>query len=284
MSERAFLLEPGLAHETRMIDFSGKHAFVTGSGSGIGAAVTQALAQAGARVTGLDRRPSDPAAHSHHDVDLAEPASIDAAVSAVAGPIDALFNCAGLAPTQPLIPVVRVNFLGQRHLTEALLPMMPRGSAIVSTSSNGGLEWRTRRAMLGAFLDCAGFEAGLAWLQENSAEIANGYRFAKEALTLWTLRQSHVLIGRGIRINCTSPGAVSTPMLREIEDKIPAAAIDATTRPIGRRSVPNEQAGPLLFLASEAASYINGVDLPVDGGFAALFTLRDSKPPSSGNA
>ena len=66
-----------------------------------------------------------------------------------------------------------------------------------------------------------------------------------------------------------SPGAVETPMLREIEKLVASEAIEAVTRPIGRRSSAVEQAWPLIFLNSAAASYINGADLAVDGGFSA---------------
>ena len=99
--------------------------------------------------------------------------------------------------------------------------------------------------------------------------VAEGYRFSKEALLVWTLRSSLQSIKSGIRMNCTAPGAVQTPMLAEIEQTTPAALIDAVAQPIGRRSTPEEQAFPLVALNSPTASYVNGVSLPVDGGFAA---------------
>lgn len=254
--------------------YRGKRVLVTGCASGIGAALARALAGHGAEVIGLDLRESDAPLTRFVGVDLGDPASIDRGVEEVGGVVDVLFNCAGLSPTLPLLPVVRVNFLGLRHLSERIAADMPAGGAIVSVSSNGGLDWRARRAALDDFLDTDGFDAGLGWVEAHVAEIANGYRFAKEALTLWTLRESARLIGRGIRINCTSPGAVQTPMLAAIEEKVPAAAIDVTAAQIGRRSSPEEQVGPLLFLGSDAASYVNGVDLAVDGGFAAAVALR----------
>jgi NAD(P)-dependent dehydrogenase (short-subunit alcohol dehydrogenase family) len=75
------------------------------------------------------------------------------------------------------------------------------------------------------------------------------------------------LIKRGIRINCTLPGPTQTPMMNEFEAATSRTVIDAATQPINRRSTPEEQAGPLAFLNSDAASYINGVALAVDGGF-----------------
>jgi NAD(P)-dependent dehydrogenase (short-subunit alcohol dehydrogenase family) len=103
--------------------------------------------------------------------------------------------------------------------------------------------------------------------------VPNAYSFAKEALIVWTLQQSTTLIRRGIRINTTSPGAVQTAMLDEIEAAISAKAIDVVAQPIGRRSSAEEQAWPLLMLGSPLSSYINGVDLPVDGGFAAKMSV-----------
>jgi NAD(P)-dependent dehydrogenase (short-subunit alcohol dehydrogenase family) len=83
------------------------------------------------------------------------------------------------------------------------------------------------------------------------------------------MQHSATTIARGVRLNCTSPGSVQTPMLEEIEKVVPSDRIDVVSQPIGRRSAPEEQAWVLLMLNSPRASYINGVDLPVDGGFIA---------------
>jgi NAD(P)-dependent dehydrogenase (short-subunit alcohol dehydrogenase family) len=79
--------------------------------------------------------------------------------------------------------------------------------------------------------------------------------------------------GRRVIVTGSSSGigcpAVQTPMLEAIEKVFPAEMLDAVTHPVGRRSTPDEQVGPLLFLNSAGASYVNGVDLQVDGGFWA---------------
>ena len=258
---------------TPFADYPGKQVIVTGAGSGIGQATARVLAGLGARVIGMDRNPLVPDGVSFVPVDLGDPRSIDGAVGGIDGQIDALFNCAGLAPTQPPLDVLRVNLLGTRHLTDRVAERMGRGGAIVSTSSNSGLGWARRLPELLELLDQRSFKEGLRWIEPRIGAIGNAYAFGKEALVVWTFQQSAILIARGIRINCTSPGAVQTPMLDEIEARVPAAVIDAVASQIGRRSTAEEQAWPLVMLNSDSASYINGADVPVDGGFAAAAHL-----------
>jgi NAD(P)-dependent dehydrogenase (short-subunit alcohol dehydrogenase family) len=78
---------------------------------------------------------------------------------------------------------------------------------------------------------------------------------------------SSSLIKKGIRINCTLPGPTQTPMTAQLVSASGAAVMDAAMQPINRYSLPSEQAGPLVFLNSDAATYVNGVAFPVDGGF-----------------
>ena len=249
--------------------YAGKRVVVTGCRSGIGRATAQMLVEAGAHVHGIDWQEADMPLAAFNRIDMRERAAIDAGAEAIAGPIDALFNCAGLPPMNPALEVMRVNFIGMRHLTELLLARMAHGSAVVTIGSNGGAGWRARLPELREFVATAGFEAGVAWCEAHAAPQANAYNFAKEAIVVWTMAQAAPMIARGVRINCTSPGAVQTPMLEAIEAAITAGPIDMVAQPIGRRSTPEEQAWVLLMLNSPAASYINGVDLPVDGGFIA---------------
>ena len=258
---------------TPFADYAGKQVIVTGAGSGIGHATARVLAGLGARVIGMDRNPAAPAGVAFVQVDLGDPGSINTALDGIDGQVDALFNCAGLAPTHPPLDVLRVNFLGTRHLTDRVAVRMGRGGAIVSTSSNSGLGWAKRLPELLELLDQRTFDDGLCWLAPRIASIGNAYAYGKEALVVWTMQQSAILVARGIRINCTSPGAVQTPMLDEIEAQVSATVIDAVAKQIGRRSTAKEQAWPLVMLNSDSASYINGADIPVDGGFAASINL-----------
>jgi NAD(P)-dependent dehydrogenase (short-subunit alcohol dehydrogenase family) len=254
-------------------EYQGSRVVVTGSSSGIGRALSDALVHRGAEVHGAALTGPGEGLASFTALDLADPSSIDAAVAGIGGHVDALFNCAGATPIADPEHVVAVNFLGTRLLTEQVLSLMSSGGAVVSVSSNGGFGWRRRQAFIREFVEVPTFADGLAWFQERREEAGHPYLFAKEALTVWTMMQSAQLIRHGLRINVVSPGAVRTPMLEAADAVTPRERSEAVLQPIGRSSSPEEQVGALLFLNSDAASYVNGVDLPVDGGYWAARSM-----------
>lgn len=248
-------------------DFTGKRVIISGCFSGMGEAAAKELVRLGAEVHGIDYKRSTVEMASFTEVDLREQASIDAAVAKIGGPIDALFNCAGLPQTFPSIDLMKVNFIGLKHLTEAVLPLMKEGGSITSISSNGGLGWTQRIPLLMEFIAQPDYAAGVAWCEAHPEAVLEGYGFSKEAVIAWTLLRGYDLVKRGIRINCTLPGPTQSPMMDELVKVVPAAVLEAAAQPSGRRSTPVEQAYPLIFLGSDAASYISGLALNVDLGF-----------------
>jgi NAD(P)-dependent dehydrogenase (short-subunit alcohol dehydrogenase family) len=256
-----------------ILNYEGRRVVVSGCFSGMGEATARELVRQGAEVIGIDyKRSTVEGLAAFHAVDLRDPAAIDEVATQLGGRIDGLFNCAGLPQTAAAMDVMKVNFISTRHLTDRVLPLMSAGSAIVSISSNGGLGWMRRLEAIKQLLQTQDFAAATAWCEANVQIVREGYSFSKEAIIVWTMQQSYSLIGRGIRINCTTPGPTQTPMMAEFEAATPSSILEAAMRPINRRSTPVEQAYPLLFLNSNAASYINGVSLPVDGGFLAGMT------------
>lgn len=247
--------------------YENKRVVVSGCFSGMGEATARLLLKLGAEVHGLDYKQTQLSLASFTQVDLRDPTAIDAAVRKIGGHVDALFNCAGLPQTSPPLDVMKVNYAGTRRLTEQVLPLMSAGGAIVSISSNAGMGWSRRVPVLMQLLKHTAHDDIVRWCQDNAETVREGYAFSKEALIVWTMMTSTHLIKRGIRINCTMPGPTQTPMMAQFEQATAAAVLEAAAQPINRRSTPEEQAGPLVFLNSDAASYINGVALPVDGGF-----------------
>jgi NAD(P)-dependent dehydrogenase (short-subunit alcohol dehydrogenase family) len=254
-------------------EYRDRRVVVTGCSSGIGLATARLLIGLGAQVVGVSNVAADLGAAEFHLADLGDPDSIRATAAKIGGPVHALFNVAGATPMLPPLDIMKVNFLGTRLFTELLVPVIPAGGAVVSVSSDGGYAWRKKLELIREFVAVDGFEEGVAWFEKHADNIQNAYSFGKEALDVWTMQQSAELIGRGIRINTVSPGAVQTPMLEAIEAAYSRQAIDPVEHPSGRRSLPEEQAWPLIFLNSEAASYVNGADLVVDGGFWASLSV-----------
>jgi len=260
--------------------FAGKTVVVTGASSGIGGAATELLVAEGARVHALDIKPVAADVASSTTVDLRDPASIDAAVAGLPGEIDALFNCAGLPQTFGPAEVIAVNFLGLRHLTEALVPRLGPGSAVASVASVGGLGWPDLLEPIRELLATDGFASGQAWVAAHPDVVEAGYRFSKSCVIAYTMYRSTELIGQGIRINSLSPGDTTTPMTSHFKDFYGADFWDSRVLPIGRPAQPVEQARALLFLNSPDASYISGINLVVDAGATAARTMGHVPTPA----
>jgi NAD(P)-dependent dehydrogenase (short-subunit alcohol dehydrogenase family) len=245
-------------------------AVVTGCASGIGAATAAALHDLGARVVGFDVTPPDPTVpYDFRRLDLRDGAAIDAAVAAV-GPVDWLFNCAGVTGTAGAVDVLRVNFLGLRRLTEGIVRGLPAGGAVVSVASVGGYGWDSGWTAVEEFIDTVDLDSVPGWVATHADAVSpSAYPFSKRCLIVYTMRRCVELAGRGIRINCVSPNIVDTPMLRRADAAGGQAFLDAFPLPLWRAARADEQAAALIFLNSPAASYITGANLWTDGGLLA---------------
>lgn len=252
-----------------ILGYGGKRVVVMGCFSGTGEAAARTLVALGAEVHGADVRPSPvDGLASFTPVDLRDPASIEAGISAIGGEIDALFNISGLPQTFPGEDVVTVNFLGIRHWTEGWLPRMRKGGAIVTVSSLGGMNYLARQPLLAEFMDNADITRGCAWFLANAERAGDPYTLSKEAVNTWTQKSAPTLMERDIRINCTMPSPIDTPMLGEFRKVAGDAVLGAFAKAKGRFSTPEEQALPLILLNSDAASFVSGVCLPVDAGLS----------------
>ena len=240
---------------------------VTGAASGIGDAVAQQLLSAGAEVYCLDRNVPTAPVTKHIQVDLADPRDINAALESLDCEFHGLINVAGIPGTALPDRILAVNTLAVRHLTEAFMSRLPPGGSITTVSSTAGSGWPTRLAAIRELLATPTFEAGAAWFKAHPQE-GNAYTFSKEATTVYSMTMSLEAAKAGIRVNAVLPGPVETPILVDFEKSMGKDTLDQIKHLLGRHAAPDDIAGAVVFLSSDAARWINGHALVVDGGFS----------------
>jgi NAD(P)-dependent dehydrogenase (short-subunit alcohol dehydrogenase family) len=251
-----------------MSEFNGRRYVVTGAASGIGHAVAQQLLQAGAEVYCLDRNAPTAAVTRHIEVDLSNPRSIDAAVEQLDGQFDGLMNVAGVPGTAAPDVVMAVNVLAVRHLSEWIFDRLTPGGSVTIVSSTAGFGWPARLDAIGELLATSTFDEGLAWFKANPQQ-GNAYNFSKEVATVYAMSMSLTVAHNGFRINVVLPGPVETPILADFEDTMGKDTLDGLKALLGRHATPDDIAGAIVVLASDAARWINGHALVVDGGATA---------------
>ena len=176
----------------------------------------------------------------------------------------ALFWCAGVADGTPGIE--RMNLIGHRYLIDKVVDggMMPRGSAIGMISSAAGLGWQKNLTNVKAYLDITDFDEATKWHETNGHA---DYMWSKLAINTYVAREAVNFLKKGIRINAILPGPTDTPLAQANADMWLGFATDYREHVGIQPSTPLEQAYPLVFLCSDAASYVNGVTVITDAGY-----------------
>ena len=257
--------------------YDGKRALVVGGATGMGAATAELVADLGAEVVVMDfAEVTQPGVTAIH-VNLAETDSIDAAVDECGGPIHALFSCAGVADGTPGIE--KVNFLGHRHLIDRVLAagLMPAGSAIGMISSAAGLAWEKDLDEIKEYLDTPDFDSGAKWIDDHFGKAS--YMWSKETICAYVAREALAMSKRGLRINAILPGPTDTPLARANADMWLTFGEDFRQEVGIEASTPDQQAGPLVFLCSDAAAYVNGITMITDAGYMSA-GITESYPPA----
>jgi 3-oxoacyl-[acyl-carrier protein] reductase len=242
-----------------MFDLAGKVALITGANGGIPRATAALFRRLGAHLvlTDLDRSALDsfaatlPEAQSRivtARVDVTSRAEVDDAVALAGrefGGIDILVTGAGLYVEQEVTAMsdddwrltLGVNLDGVFYTCRAAMPLLRRGGAVVNIASMAGHRGSVRHAH---------------------------YAACKAAVLGFTRSLVHELSPHGVRANCVSPGVIATPMTEAIMRDNGAALLAAT--PMKRFGTPEEVASVIAFLASDAASYVTGETIQINGG------------------
>lgn len=252
-----------------MLSFAGQKVLVIGCSSGIGRATAEGLLALGADVLGVDWQASDLALSAFLTCDLRQREAAGQVLAWAGQGLDCVFYCAGLPQTRPFADVIAVNFLSLRTIADGVIPAMRKEGSVSVIASTAGNGWVNRAPLVNSFLDLPSDDAAQGWIAERAAELGDSYMFSKEAVILWMMRSCARFIRQGVRLNCLSPGPTWSGMTKDFESFGGPALIDVFTQPLGRRSSPQEQAWPLIFLGSRQASYINGCNFITDAGFTS---------------
>ncbi|MFJ7885975.1 SDR family oxidoreductase [Pseudomonas sp. NPDC096917] len=244
---------------------------VSGSASGIGAAVCAVLRAAGHRIIGIDR------ANAEVVADLSTRDGRQAAVAQVleqsGGVLDGLVCCAGLGVTAPSSSVLlAVNYFGVSDLLDGLADALAKGqnpAALVIGSVAATHPGADQQPMVEAML--AGDEVQ-ALAMANALGLSHvAYACSKYAVTCEARRKSVKWAAQGIRLNVVAPGAVETPLHQAAKDDARyGKAVSEFVAPLGRAGHPEEIARVVAFLQSENASFVTGSIVFVDGGMDAM--------------
>jgi len=224
----------------------------------------------GARVTVLDRHRPAFVCDEFIQLDLADQSSIEQAASRVSGAIDSICHVAGLPPRKGSTELIlKVNFIGLRLLTDALLPLLAPSSSMVSIASGSGSDWREHLPQVEKLLAVQRFDQTSELVARLGLDESGAYKLSKQAVIAWTVGNTAQWMKRGLRANTISPGMVSTGLLGDFLTAFGDRASRGVAR-VGRPASAEEVAQVVLFLASEQSSWIRGVDLPIDGGSGSL--------------
>lgn len=248
-----------------LFDLTGKTALVTGANRGIGAGIALALARAGADIIGVSRTEpprQHPVPVEIHRLgrtfrafahDLSQPREVTSLLEAVASldhPIDILVNNAGIALRAPVEDHSHEQWNEVLDVNLTVPFVLARGIGTTMLQRGSG-----KIIFLASMLSYQGGTDVVSYAASKSGIVGIVHAMANE----WA--------GRGVNVNAIAPGYISTDLTRGSHADPDRSHAFESRIPASRWGTPDDVGGAAVFLASDAASYIHGVVLPVDGGW-----------------
>ena len=147
---------------------------------------------------------------------------------------------------------------------------LPKGGRLLNVSSMAGADWKARLERLEPLLATNGAAEGRRWCEDNREALARDpYTLSKRLVTAWTMRTAQRGLRDGFTINVLSPGPIETPLSAQFDALTGKAQSDWTTAQTGRAAQPDEIAAVAQLLLTGDCGWLNGADVPVDGGYRA---------------
>ena len=250
--------------------YKDKVCVVTGASSGMGKATVEMLVDLGAKVYAIDLNPcSVEGITKFIECNLAKKEEIDNTFEKLPEHIDSFFGVAGLSGSKTdYRTTFDCNYTANMYITlNYLKERMKKGGSIVYCTSTAGLEWKKFKKEQNKVVHAKIWEE----VEERNRKIANSapstfaYMYSKRCLSQFACEQAVEFAKLGIRINNVLPASTDTGMKQEFQDMIGSEeALIAQTGLAGRLAKSEEMAYPMVFLNSDMASFISGLDMVVD--------------------
>jgi 2-dehydro-3-deoxy-D-gluconate 5-dehydrogenase len=241
---------------------NGKVALVTGGSRGIGGAIALAMAEAGADVVVVSRRPEPELAAAfdgtgkrffHYLADLTQRQETRAVIPAVLekmGGLDILINNAGICSRATVLDFPEEDWDATMEVNLTAPLLLSQAAARVMIPKKAG--------KIINIVSILSYQGGIN---------IPAYVATKHGLAGLTKACSNAWAGEGINVNAIAPGYLKTDMTRALQDDQERAAVILKRTPAGRWGIPNDIAGAAVFLASSASDFMQGAVIPIDGGW-----------------
>jgi NAD(P)-dependent dehydrogenase (short-subunit alcohol dehydrogenase family) len=250
---------------------------VTGAASGIGLAVVARLVRRGCHVIALDVRPCPLDGCEWIECDLGNRHSVADAFVGLAVPVAGVAAIAGVSGLDAPRRILQVNWLGTRRVIKDVLTLLEPGGSIVTMASISADPGPISNREFERLVRIRSDDDIVEWLSTARLTGNQAYRLSKAVVTEWARRLSVELLPRRIRVNSVSPGPVRTPLLGAFEESMGRGIIARAERITGRHATSDEVAAVVEFLLSAESTWVNGVDIRVDGGLMTERSLARRK-------
>ena len=267
-----------------LFGYEGKNVVITGSASGMSRSATELLIELGANVYAIDVNPIDLPVKKAFRADLGNKEEIDEVISRLPSKVDALFLCHGIAyfPGRELL-VQKVNFYGQKYMTEQLLDRISEHGSVTFISSVGGFGWEQVYSKAVELINLPTWEDAMKWYETHPEDIKSAYVFSKQCLASYVTYKCMApeFINKRVRINAINPGDTTTGLtddfnrstspsgdVKEGEEMISNIFLKSWN---GYAAKPEDMGYPLVFVGSKICSYMSGQLIYVDFGLTATW-------------